>query len=478
LFAADHDAGSARCHIGAVGNDIGTDEELVDGASRIGVAGSGGIPMLARTQIIWDDLRNSLWALPMAIVLVAAVVAVVTLQLRLPSMGSGVWWLYSGDASQASDLLANLLGAMITMSTLAISITIVVLTLAAQSLGPRLIQIFMGNTGTKLALGLFVGTVVYLLLVLRTIVGTSSLSVPQLAVTLSTVLVIGSIVVLLFFVHHLARSIVADTIIRQVGDALDHSIARLLPDHRETSMLDLAGEIASEGGEPIVSQQTGYVQAIDRRALISTARSANGVIALRNRPGHYVIAGDTLGWLRRASGVDDNALRDARNSLIIGSGPTPVQDIEYSIRQLVEIALRALSPGINDPFTANAVIDRMAGSIGAIMQRGLGPEVLFDEDGELRVMQPTTTFDGMVDASFNQIRQMGASNPAILIRLADRLGQLVVNAPDACVPTLARHLDLVESTAVDAITHQADCIAIKDRVEAARAPVATASGIH
>ena len=148
--------------------------------------------------MIWEALRNSLWALPIALVTVAAALAVFAVHLRLPAHGA-VWWLYSGDDFGASGLIGNLLGAMITMATLAISITMVVLALAAQSLGPRLIPIFMGDTRTKFTLGTLIGTVAYLLIVLRTVAGTSN-AVPQLAVTLGTVLVLACMILLLFFV--------------------------------------------------------------------------------------------------------------------------------------------------------------------------------------------------------------------------------------------------------------------------------------
>ncbi len=177
--------------------------------------------------MLWEAIRNSLWALPMGLVMVAAVLAATAVRLRLPAVGA-VWWLYSGDTSQATGFLASLLSAMITMATLAVSITMVVLALAAQSLGPRLIPIFMGDTRTKLALGTLVGTVVYLLIVLRTVAGTSA-QVPQLAVTFGTVFVLASTVGLLFFVHHLARSIVADTIIARVGATLDSYVAPSCP---------------------------------------------------------------------------------------------------------------------------------------------------------------------------------------------------------------------------------------------------------
>ena len=221
--------------------------------------------MFARLSMIWNRLVTGLWALPMLMVAGAALLAILAVSLFIDPVDNVPWWLYSGDAKAASGFLANLLTAMITMATLAISITMVVLTLAAQSLGPRLIDIFMGDTRTKLVLGLFIGTVVYLLIVLRSVVGDTD-SVPNLAVTIGTGLVIVSVIVLLFFVHHLARSIVSDTIIRRVGDLLDGWIEDRFPEE-STDRFDNPDDLAAlaADGKSIAATTTGYIQAIGHR---------------------------------------------------------------------------------------------------------------------------------------------------------------------------------------------------------------------
>ena len=184
--------------------------------------------MFTRLLTIWERVRASLWALPLAMVLGAGLLAVATLNAQIEIGNDPVWFLYSGTAKQAPQFLSNLVSAMITMATLAISITMVVLTLAAQQLGPRLIRNFMADRRTQSSLGLFVSTVVYLLLVLRSTYGDAG-SVANLAVTVGTALVFLSVVTLLLFVHHLARSIIADNVIDRVGAQLDADIRRLLP---------------------------------------------------------------------------------------------------------------------------------------------------------------------------------------------------------------------------------------------------------
>ena len=422
--------------------------------------------MIARLAMLWNRLKNSLWALPITFVIAATILALLVVYQPLNPRNDPVWWLYSGDAPAASGFLANLLTAMITMATLAISITMVVLTLAAQSLGPRLIPIFMSDTRTKLMLGLFIGTVVYLLIVLRSVVGDID-RVPNLAVTLGAALVFISVVVLLFFVHHLARSIVADTIVDRVGDTLDSWIPGAFPEKTNASPPSNATGGSENDGHPFAAMTTGYVQAIDHESAISAARAAGAAVTLSHRPGHYVLRGDVLARITPASALNDELADTLKSCIVCGNSRTPVQDIEYPIRQLVEIALRALSPGINDPYTACAVIDRVTGSIARIMARGVQQSRWYDEEEIVRLIVPTTQIDGILDAAFNEIRQAGASQPAILIRLVDRLGQLLGHANNDQAEEIRRHLELVRATGQRGIADQADRSILAARIETA-----------
>ena len=423
--------------------------------------------MTARFLVLLEALRNSLWALPMALVLLGVGLAFAAVQLRLPAQGAG-WWLYSGDTAQASGLLGNLLTAMITMATLAVSITMVVLALAAQSLGPRIIPIFLGDLRTKFYLGTFIGTVAYLLIVLRTVAGATQ-TVPQLAVTLGTALVLASMLVLLFFVHHLARSIVVDTIIGRVGTALDWYVANLLPDEYADPLVDQPDltEFAAEQGAAVTALDTGYVQVVDHATLVRLAEENQAVIALAHRPGQFVLPGDVLARVKPPSVLDDALASAIRRSIVQGGDRTVVQDLEYSIRQLVEIALRALSPGVNDPHTALAVIDHLTGSFAEIMRRGALDPVRRDDNGTIRLFQPVSDFSGMLDVAINEIRQAGASQPAILIRLADRLGQLLAHARPDHADAIRRHIQLVQESGARAIPDAADRHTLEARVATA-----------
>ncbi len=418
--------------------------------------------MIPRLLTFWYAVRSSLWALPLAVVIVAAALAYTALTVRLDL--SHVWFLFSGSGQQAPQFLSSLMTAMITMATLAISITMVVLTLAAQQLGPRLIRNFMASRRTQASLGLFIGTVVYLLLVLRSAYGDRN-SVPSLAVTGGTLLMLICVVTLLLFLHHLARSIVADNIIDVVGRELDGNIAQLMPekDAEQTSPPPAVGE-----SKAVLLAAGGYVQAIDYHSITTAAAEAGAVVTLVLRAGQHRIAGALAATVAPAECATDALCGTIRESVVVGAERTTVQDLEYSIRQLVEVALRALSPGINDVYTALAVINRLSSSMRNIMARGAPQAVWCDADGKPRVVAPVSTFEGVADAALNQIRQSGADKPAVLIHLADAIGQLLQQAGDDHRPALQKHLQLVLDAGRRTIADDADLKALEARVEDAR----------
>lgn len=417
--------------------------------------------MLPRLLTIWENIRTSLWAVPVLMMVFAVATAIVAMRIRIDIGSDPVWFLYSGNTKEAPDFLSALVTSMITMATLAISITMVVLTLAAQQLGPRLIRIFMGDIRTQIILGMFTSSVVYLLLVLRSVYGAGD-EAPNLAVTIGTFFVLLSTLALLLFVHHLARSIIADTVIESVGSDIDSQAEMLLPErdgqepsvtHRQTT-----------GGALLRVQCQGYIQAIDHEEIVEAAKRADACVTLDRRAGHLVLAGMAIGHVSPDSAATPELSRCVEAALIVGRERTPVQDLEFAVRQMVEIAVRALSPGINDPFTAMVAIDRLAMSLARIMRRGDAQSVWRDSDGCDRLSIPAAGFDGLVDASFNMIRQNGSGSPAILIRLADRLMDLwaLANTPQRA--DIERHLAMVWNEGRRSIAERADLDALKERI--------------
>lgn len=335
--------------------------------------------------------------------------------------GDAAWWLYSGDASTARDLLSGLLSGLITMTSLVVSVTIVILTTAASQLGPRLITYFMGDRQIQFVLGLFIATTLYVVIVLRTLddkLGAEG--IPQAAVTVASALTIACLFALLFYVHKIARSVIADNLVEEVWSALRKDIRSIAHDE--------AGEEGApffpdeKSCVPVSLARSGYIQLIDYGQLVRLGRERGLLLRLNVRAGHFVLASNAQVDVWNAK-VDDDLADTIRAAFVVGSERTPAQDIEHGLRQLVEIGLRSLSPGINDPFTAGAVIDRLGAALEQIFAHPPPPRFLADA-GAVRVIADRSDFRGIVGAAFNQLRQSAAGHPAILIAMAQTFGRL------------------------------------------------------
>ena len=423
---------------------------------------------------LWDRLKTSLWFVPLLMTLGALAIAVIALRVDANLLGTDerAWWLYSGKAENASELLSTLLSSIITMATLAISITMVVLTLAASQLGPRLIRSFIGNRRTQVSLGFFVMTIVYLLLVYRRVDDQLDVEkVPNVAITVGSALSLACIFLLLFYVHHLSSSIISDTVVSRVGDVLDDVLRRMLPeagtvDETDRRDDDHALRKVEDTGRDIALPRGGYVQTIDHTALVALAHEHDLVLTLRFRAGWHLLSGGSHVEISPVQKIEKKIIKGVADAIVIGSDRMPTQDIEYSIRQLVEVALRALSPGINDPYTAVAVIDRLATSLALAMTRDMQPALHRDRNGNIRLVARPVTFTGMIDLCFNEIRQNAAGMPAILIHLLDTISQLACHTrtPEQR-DALARHADMIAAAGRRDVADEQDRADIASRHE-------------
>lgn len=379
--------------------------------------------MSDRLRNYWERLRSGLWFVPLVISLLVAALAEILIYYGAgdPRDGAWAWLIYSGDASTARDTLSTLLSGMITMTSLVVSIMIVVLTLAAGQLGPRLVRNFIGDIVTQVALGIFLATILYLLLVMRGIYDVQDDDLPHLAVAVGTALPMLCLFVLLVFVHRLARSIMADNVIGRVTRELREHIAYLMPERDADAPPPppMPKEVAW-----LALQDDGYIQSVDYDSVAKAAKRADARIWFDVRPGHYVTPHGRHVAVAPRAALDERLTKAVCDAIMLGADRTPTQDLEYGIRQLVEIALRALSPGINDPFTADVVIDNLAASLGMAFDRCLMPQVVRDDAGAVRVVRDISGYPGLVAAAFDQIRQAGKDKPAILIQMADALRRL------------------------------------------------------
>jgi uncharacterized membrane protein len=344
---------------------------------------------------LWDSLHSSYWFIPTLMAVGSMILAIVMLTIDRTGNIPNWRWIYTGGADGARSVLSSVAGSMVSVVATAFSITIVALQLASSNFGPRLLRNFMQDTGNQIVLGTFIATFIYCLLVLRTIHGEGegySLFVPQLSVTVGTGLAIASIGVLIYFIHHASTIIQASHVITQVSGDLDKALDRLFPGkigegkaNNSRQVGEIPANFDSEAS-PIKATGEGYLQAIDDDELMKIARQYNVLVRLTTRPGKFIVKGSDLAMVFPEKQVNQSLKQQINDAFILGKERTEYQDVEFPIDQLVEIALRAISPAINDPFTAIRCIDRLSAGLSRLAQRDFPSPYRYDDEQNLRVI--------------------------------------------------------------------------------------------
>ncbi len=390
-----------------------------------------------------EKLRTSYWFVPSIMLVFIAVLAFSSISYdkwkQAPQKDDSTFF-YSGDSSSAQSLLSTVGGSAITVAGVVFSITITALTLASSQFGPRLLRNFMRDRGNQIVLGTFVSTYLYCLLVQRSL-GTGS-AVPHLSVTIGVMLGVASLCVLVYFIHHVASSIQASAVVANVGKELVEGIESLFPDELGEEIEHPAEdrkELDPAQAHSIRAHKNGYLQAVDEDRLLTLATKHDLIIHMNVRPGAFITACDEIALLYPKQAGSDERIEQIRATMIIDSSRSAEQDIEYSINQLVEICLRALSPSINDPLTAITCIDWLGAAISRLANRNIPDEERYDENKILRIISPRTTFGGAMDASFNQPRQAGSKQIAVMIRMLEVLETIARQCTRPDLRQVVRH---------------------------------------
>jgi uncharacterized membrane protein len=380
-----------------------------------------------------DALRTNLWLVPMLEVLAALALYAATHvldraaynhSLTLPS------WVIQGDADAARAILTALAAAVITVVGVVFSIMIVTLTLASTQFGPRMLRNFIRDRGTQFTLGTFVATFVYATLVLISIApgahGRPNF-VPHASITVSVGLVAVSMGVLIYFIHHIASSIqlpqVIASIARDLSRAIDTESGSGAGLEAGPSVAELLARMNESGGT-VPAPSSGYLQFIRHGALVALATEKGAVVRLLYRPGHFLVRGHPIAtvWPPDAAPA---VTRELRRAHITGPYRTLTQDLAFAVDQLVEIAIRALSPAVNDTFTAMTCIDWLGESLCKITTRWHPTRVHRDSHGYVRVITAHVSYERLVERAFEKIRQAGRGMPAVLIRQLEALAKII-----------------------------------------------------
>jgi len=422
-------------------------------------------------RTVWYTVSESFWFIPALMVISSILLSFIMIYLDANvikiSWVKSLGWIYENKPEGARALLSTVAGSMITVAGVVFSITIVALTLASSQYGPRLLGNFMRDRGNQIVLGTFIATFTYCLLILRTIRGGEDNSfVPHFSVTLGVLFAILSISVLIYYIHHAATSIQASTVIDGVSKNLEYTIEQTFPEKIGEGRTDLPdwwntpSELPpdfDEDSNSIMTSHSGYLRSIDTNELLRFAEDNDLILKIHNHPGDFIVKDSPIVQVWPGSKVDKELKGKINNAFIIGIKRTSEQDVEFAIDQLVEIAVRSLSPGINDPFTAIMCIDNLSAALSKAVGRVIPSAFRYDKNNKLRVIAKPKTFDDLLNSAFNQIRQYGRTSVSVTIRLLESLIVIASNTNrDTDKASIRRHAEMIKRGSDEGLPEELD----------------------
>lgn len=382
-------------------------------------------------QSRWDRLLSSLWFRPALLTAGIALASFGTVQIDRAVGGN--WLLFQASVDDARAILSSITSSLLTVTTVTFSIIMVALVLASQQYSPRVIRNLMRDARPQYVLGLFIGTFLYSLLVLAQ---TSSIQdrvfVPLISILFSVILTLVSIVAFIFFIHHVAESIQSANIIGQAAASTHALLGGRFPDAVGVPGDDAALEQSRPAGTLVAvgSPQAGYIQAVDAVLLLDLAARDDLVVEMARAIGDFVPAGNPLLYVWSEMPLSAAQVAELQNTYEIGAERTFFDDILYGFRQLVDIALRAISPAINDPTTACMSIDHMTNLLVQAARQPDPAPYRYDSAGRLRLIARGVDFAQMLDSAFSQIRQYSAGEVAVTLRLLEGLAEIALSSAD------------------------------------------------
>ena len=415
------------------GVDRGRRRSLVDGRDK------GKTSLKPSPRSWWFELQSSLWFLP-AVLTAAAALALLTVEIDLRLLldrRQGTGWFFGGGAEGARGVLAAIAGTMINVTALVFSITVVALQLAASQLTPRVLRSFMSDRGNQVVLGFFIGTFTYALLVLRAVrapLDEQGGFVPAVSVSVAIVLALASVAFLIYFVHHAANSIRVSVVVDRVTKTTLDFAEELYP---PTEVGQTTGQPVPDGvASPVRIDRAGYLQTVDTDNLLALA--AESALDIRIEPcvGDFVLPGTVVATVFPPA---DPEMEEAiRGLLTLGAERTTQEDIEFGVVQLADIAVKALSPGINDPTTAMGCIDRLAEVLLPLARRIAPNADRLASRGAGRVVLAGPSFERLVGVAFDRARHYGAGDAHFTEHLITTLGRMSTLVPPIHRPVLIR----------------------------------------
>lgn len=435
----------------------------------------------------WRYLQASYWFIPGVMVVMALVLSVVMLRVDVTL---GDEWirdfdvLFENQAVGARTVLSTIAGSMITVAGVTFSMTVVSVSFAAAQFGPRLVGNFMRDAGNQVTLGIFIATFVYCLMILRTVRsaedgGPDALTVfvPHASILLALVLALACVAVLIYFIHHIPETINIANITAAVGSQLVRDIEERSPTldggHQEErdGVYTADRQPTGPDARSIESDDHGYLQYVDLGLLVALAARHDAWFELARQPGDFVGSGDALLKYRADADLGESAIADVRNTFRLGRNRTPDQDTLFLADELIEIMARALSPGLNDPFTALGCINWLRSALIAMAVRSNPQHLYRDDDGRVRVIARVADFERFASAIFGQSLQYVSADRNAAIRMMNVMHDIVMRTADPAKRAIvAEHAQNLLSATQECLSAVSDQLAMQDefaRFEAA-----------
>ncbi|MEO6908901.1 MAG: DUF2254 domain-containing protein [Abditibacteriaceae bacterium] len=430
--------------------------------------------MKLRLIQIYDALSNSFWFLPTMMALFAAVSAFYSVRID-HSIGSGwvrdIEWIWSGGPDGARSVLSTVAGSLMTVTSIVFSITVSTLAQQSSHYGPRILRNFTSDRGVQFTLGTFIATFVYCLLVLRTVRSVDErMFVPYLSVNIGVVLALVSLMILIYFIHHVAQMLQVGILIAEIGQDFQERLPAFFPQPNGENLNseDFPDNDFWNHSRVVNSSEIGYLQQVDNGRLLRLATRYDLKLKIEKRPGDFIAIGAPLLRATPAENITDKTAYSLRNCLSLGHQHTPIQDPLFLLQQLVEIAAHALSPGINEPFTAIACIEWLSAALRGVANSDLPSAVLYDKKGQWRVFINPLDFNEMAHAAFDQIRLYGANTPAVMISLINTIASLAPDLHrDNDHAVMIQYLQLIKND-VAQIVNDSDRAKVMERIEVAQ----------
>lgn len=424
----------------------------------------------------WDQFRVSFWFVPLVMAIFAFLLARIFywLDARIPNgVLENSRFILSGNPAELRSILIGMATTTLATAGVVFSLLTLPLSTVASQYGSRLLRIYLGDRTTQVVLGMFTGTFCYCLVEALWLPPPDQVyDLPQLSVTFGLVLFLATFGSLIALIQHISTALQAPKIVAAAGAELRSTIQMMATENADNDNQNHPVSLISskvlddESRYEIQTSDTGYIQSIDPERMLRLANEADLIIHLVRKPGHFVIAGDQIALAWPADHVDRRMAIKLRHAFQIGNQRTPTQDIEYAVCQLAEVALRAMSAAINDPFTAMTCLDNIGAGLAIYVGQDSPQSNYYDSSGQLRLIYEPANFSELLAAAFDMLRHASCDNVAVLMKMLnviETIGREIQQ--DEQLKELLRHVALVQAEIEVGNLISSDRDAIRQRCE-------------